>query len=159
MEFTSAHYNMHQLLHTNVEPLPVPVVEWSEFATPYIPTKKHNELYIAWYDWTEWDYTKQVSTTRQMESHPEMGSTWLHTRILAHKKPLILDTMRHHESISSRDIMRHALVVASKDLLAIVDRSFPKNTPEDWFVAVREAADSITDHTQRPGGDSSTSSI
>jgi hypothetical protein len=147
-----------QLLNTSVEPVPVPVVEWSSFATPYIPTATHNELYREWYEWTECDYTKQVSLIRYTESHPAMGSTWLHTRTLAHKKKSILYTMCHHDAPGSQDIMRRTLVVASKDLLAIVDRSFPKQPPEDCFIAMREAAESLAYPPQRTGSDISASS-
>ena len=151
---------IHQLLRTSDEPVPVPVVEWSAFAPLYSPTTTHNELYREWYAWTECEYTKQVALIRYTEGHPDMGSTWLHTRTLALKRKSILDTMRHHDAASSRDSMRQTLVVASKDPLTNADRSFPKPTPEDWCVALREAVEAVQDQKQgiTSGGDISASS-
>ena len=142
---------VHQLLNTSDEPSPVPIVEWSALAPLYSPTATQNELYREWYAWTECDYTNQVALAWYTEGHPDMGSTWLHTRTLALKRKSILDTMRHHDAASSRDSMRQTLVVASKDNLAIVDRSFPKPTPEDWCVALREAVEAMPVQDQKKG--------
>ena len=125
-------------MHASCEPVPVPVVEWIAFAQPYIPIVMHNELYREWYAWTECDYTKKVALIRHMEGHPDLGSTCFHTRTLALKWESILDTMCHHDAASSRDSMRQTLVMASKDFLAVVQRSCPQTRPLDWSVALRE---------------------
>ena len=143
-------------MHASCEPVPVPIVEWSAFAQPYIPTAMHIVLYREWYEWTEFGYAKQEAIIRYAEVVPELN-TWFETGTLALKTESILDTMHDHDAASSRDSMRQTLVMASKDYLGVVERSYRQH-PEDWQVALRQGTTELRQGITSVGDISASSS-